>query len=247
MIKLSILTTNTTHHCYFVQEVKKNELEVSVIFEPPKPINNSVLLEQSFENQKKSFEEKRVNYENQRWFEGKKMDITNFTNVFKVDDINSKNAHEKLKEINPDLIVVFGTRKIKEDMISAFKNRIFNLHGGSPEKYRGLDSHYWAIYHKDFESITTTLHQVESSLDTGGIILQEKVKLWPNMNLYQLRASNTELCVYLTNELIDIFKKNKSIKSKKQKTKGRYYSLMPEALKSNIEFKFQNYIKKISS
>ena len=31
---------------------------------------------------------------------------------------------------------------------------------GVIQKYRGLDSHYWSIYHKDFESLVTTLHRV---------------------------------------------------------------------------------------
>lgn len=243
MIKLSILTTNTIHHCYFIQEVQKNELEVSVIFENPKPINNSVLLEQSFETEKKSFEDKRDNFETQRWFEGNDVNITKFSNVFSVDDINSYKAFQKIKAINPDLIVVFGTRKISNQLISAFRNKMFNLHGGNPEKYRGLDSHYWAIYHKDFESLVTTLHEIEPSLDTGKIILQGRVKLWEDMKLYQLRASNTELCIDLVFDLLKLYKRNKSIHSRKQKSKGRYYSLMPEVLKQDIKLKFENFIK----
>ena len=59
-------------------------------------------------------------------------------------------------------------------MISIFENKIFNLHGGDPEKYRGLDSHYWSIYHNDFKSLITTLHKVRPILDTGEIVLQGK-------------------------------------------------------------------------
>lgn len=243
-MKLSILTTNTIHHCFFVQEVQKIDIEVSVISENPTPIKNATLLARSFEIQKKTFEAKRDNYESQRWFNGRKTDINNFPNVNEVDDINSKISIDRLKEINPDLIVVFGTGLIKHELISNFENKIFNLHGGDPEKYRGLDSHYWSVYHKDFNSLVTTLHKVRPILDTGEIFLQERVKLWPDMQLYHLRASNTELCIELLNSLVDLYKINGYLKGRKQKTKGRYYSLMPEALKQDIEEKFNNYTKK---
>ena len=243
-MKLSILTTNTIHHSYFVQEVQKSDLEVSIISENPTPIKNSSLLAQSFEISKKNFEVKRDNYECQRWFGGRKTEINNFSRVYEVNEINSKISINKLKEINPDLVVVFGTGLIRQELISIFENKILNLHGGDPEKYRGLDSHYWSIYHNDFDSLITTLHKVRPTLDTGEIILQDKVKLWPEMQLYQLRASNTELCVELVFSLIDFYKRNGSVIGRRQKTKGRYYSLMPEALKQDVNEKFDNYIYK---
>ena len=245
-MKLTILTTNTIHHCYFVQEALKSDLEVSVISENPTPIKNIALLEQSFETSKKAYETKRNNYESQKWFQGRKTHINSFPNVYEVNDINSKSTINKLIEINPDLLVVFGTGLVRKGMISIFENKIFNLHGGDPEKYRGLDSHYWSIYHKDFKSLITTLHKVRPILDTGEIVLQGRVKLWSNMELYQLRASNTELCVDLMFSLVDLFKSNKPIIGRIQKSKGRYYSLMPEALKHDVKIKFDNYIKKNS-
>ena len=173
-----------------------------------------------------------------------KTEISNFLRVHEVNEINSKISINKLKEINPDLIVVFGTGIIRQELISIFENKIFNLHGGDPEKFRGLDSHYWSIYHNDFNSLITTLHKVRPTLDTEEIILQDKVKLWSQMQLYQLRSSNTELCVELVFSLIDFYKKKKSLIGRKQQTKGRYYSLMPEVLKQDVEKKFDNYINK---
>ena len=45
-----------------------------------------------------------------------------------------------------------------------------NLHGGDPEKYRGLDSHLWSIYHEDWASLVSTLHVVSKDLDAGDSI-----------------------------------------------------------------------------
>ena len=110
-------------------------MEVSIIIES----QNSIKIQDYYRGllkPKKIFELKRDDYESQRWFEGKKIELNNFPNVYEVDEVNSIMAIEKLKEINPELILVFGTRLIKQEMISYFKNKIFNLHGGDPEKYR---------------------------------------------------------------------------------------------------------------
>lgn len=244
-MRISILTTDTTHHCYFVQELQKKEIQISIICENVSPIKHESLLAKSFEDQKFAFETKRNDFEIKRWFHGHKIGISDFQNVYKVDNINSQKAINKLKETNPDIVIAFGTRLINKEIISIFKNKIFNLHGGDPEKYRGLDSHYWAIYHKDFKSLITTLHKVTPSFDTGDIVIQGKVNLWSGIKLHQLRASNSELCVSLMFSLIELFRKNGSILGRKQLTRGRYYSLMPEALKINVEQNLEIYTKKI--
>ena len=50
-----------------------------------------------------------------------------------------------------------------------YKNKIFNLHGGNPEEFRGLDSHYWSIYHNNF-NLYSCLHKLSYKLDDGDII-----------------------------------------------------------------------------
>ena len=65
------------------------------------------------------------------------------------------------------------------------------------------------------------------------------------MKLYQFRASNTELCVELFFSMLNHYKMNRSLVGRSQNTKGRYYSLMPESLKQDVEVKFENYINKI--
>ena len=64
------------------------------------------------------------------------------------------------------------------------------------------------------------------------------------MDLYQLRSSNTELCLQLSMELINKYKKNEIIKCFKQKSMGRYYSSMPESLKFRVSKNFKNFILK---
>ena len=45
----------------------------------------------------------------------------------------------------------------------------FNFHGANPEKYRGLDSQLWALWHRDYGELKTCLHQLNETLDDGDI------------------------------------------------------------------------------
>ena len=96
--------------------------------------------------------------------------------MFKVKNINSKRVKSIILDQKTKYILIFGTRKINLKYFKKFKNKIFNFHGGNPEKFRGLDSHYWAIYHKDFKSLEVCLHSAKQKLDTGGILFREKIR-----------------------------------------------------------------------
>lgn len=238
-MRVALLTTNTIHHSYFMSEIIKQDIELHVICEEVKHIKNQNLVKQSFEKQNKIFESKRNKYETDKWFKSNYFEISVFPNTVFVDCVNNQESLQTIDKINPELIIVYGTGLIRGDLLKKYKNKIYNFHGGNPEKYRGLDSHYWSIYHNDYDSLVTTLHKVDSGLDTGNIINQVKIELFPGMELHQLRASATESCILLFISLINNFD---IVKGEKQKSKGRYYSLMPEALKLIITKKFENYI-----
>ena len=114
----------------------------------------------------------------------------------------------------------------------------------NPEKYRGLDSHYWSIYHGDFK-LETCLHVLNNKLDDGKIIFKKCIKLKKNLRIFQLRELNTINCIDIALNLFRLLHLGKKIKTTKQKNIGRYYSFMPSLLKINLEKKFLNYCNKL--
>ena len=161
--------------------------------------------------------------------------------ILKVKNINDKNLANHLK-LNCDYLIVFGTNKIKNKLLKYFKNKIFNLHGGDPQKYRGLDSHYWCIYHNDFKSLISTIHFLDKNLDTGNIIYRKKINFSARNKIYHLRLLNTEILVYITLKLLRKLKKKQKIFSRKQISLGRYYSKMPNIIKNSLEKKFNSFV-----
>ena len=224
---IALLTTKTTHHIYFENQIFKKFKNIINIYETdsikPKFLTNIL------------FEKKRENYEKKKFFQNKEINFKSKSYILK--NINEKKIIKILKENNVKYIVVFGTRKIDNKILRNYKNKIYNLHGGNPEEYRGLDTHYWSIYHNNF-NLYSCLHELNEKLDDGNITFIKKIKLNKDMKIHQLRLVNTLCCISLVLRLIK-YKINKiKVPSIKQKTIGRYYSFMPKELKKIVEKKF---------
>lgn len=94
------------------------------------------------------------------------------TIVLKVDSINSEETKKIIKECQPDVVVVNGTRIINKDILEAIHVPFVNTHVGISPKYRGAHGGYWALTENDIEHCGVTVHLVDTGIDTGGILYQ---------------------------------------------------------------------------
>jgi len=232
-MRIAILTTDTIHHNYFVRELAQIYSDISVFIE-------TMSIQPHF-NVAHPFEKKRDIYECNTLFDGKEPHLGDFASCNSYQNINDDAATDKIRSLNPNVVVVFGTSIIKSPLLSMMDHRIINLHGGDPELYRGLDSHLWAIYHKCFNHLITTLHHVNRRLDDGLIIMKMNIPLYKNMKLYQLRKSNTDVCIKLVRYALDLFQNEGSFPSIPQNNIGRYYSFMPGVLKDVCIASFEKH------
>lgn len=235
-MKIIILTTDTPHHLFFVKKIA-SLFNISAIVLEEKILSPDF---KTFHN----FEKLRDMYESKQLFSSENVKYEDFCSTHKVQTINDNSCFEIVKKNNPEVIISFGTSIIKKKLIDLCPNGFVNLHGGNPEYYRGLDSHLWAIYHKNFDQLTVTLHRVNSKIDDGEIIQQSNIKLKNTSQLFELRLENTKLCINLVASSLYFFKNNKKFISRPQIKKGRYYSFMPSTLK---EVCLKNFNNKISS
>jgi hypothetical protein len=237
-MKILVLTTQTSHHAFFVREMQVHgyvEVFCETKASPSFPFETS-----------HPFELERDQYEWGKWFDGKHMGIEEIAPTRFFVSLNDMPAVDAMRTSAADLILVFGTAALKPPVLAACQDRIFNLHGGDPEEYRGLDTHLWAIYHKEFNKLITTLHGVQAELDAGDIVAQSAVPIRPGMPLHELRSANTEVCVDLCRAAIDRLERNGRVPVRKQRQKGRYYSAMPAALKSICKDYFERYSTRLS-
>lgn len=227
-----ILTTDTPHHVYFVREIARAFPDLHVVDEQQRIVPR-------FET-RHPFEDARDAFERSRWFDGRVVLLRDLAQTTAVDSVNDLGL-AALDVARPDVVVSFGVGRISATVIGRFHGRIVNLHGGDPGEYRGLDSHLWAIYHRDWRALVATLHAVNESFDDGAIIAQAPVPLHRGMALHELRAANTEACTAMTLEALRTYMRIGTFPLRAQQQKGRYYSSMPAVLKAICIEQFTRY------
>lgn len=233
MTKICILTTQTPHHTWFVQKLAEKYSEVEVVLE-------TIPYSPKFETKHK-LDDDIFKYERDYFFNDHDMKINTIVSTFKSENINDKRVLEFIEKRNPSIVISFGVGLLKKSLIKLLQGKIINLHGGDPEFYRGLDSHLWAIYHDDYDKLTTTIHVLNSRLDDGDIILKQSLDLSKISEIHQLRTLNTEACLALSISAIEMHKSIGRFVCHKQNQHGRYYSFMPKDLKEICIEKFMNY------
>ena len=85
---------------------------------------------------------------------------------------NTEEGRSLLKQLNPDLIVVNGTRIISKKTLESVPATFINIHTGITPAFRGVHGGYWAVAKGKKELFGTTIHYVDTGVDTGGIIEQ---------------------------------------------------------------------------
>jgi folate-dependent phosphoribosylglycinamide formyltransferase PurN len=90
--------------------------------------------------------------------------------VREVPHINHSEVVRWAKELQPDLICVFGTSLIRGELLQQGRLGIVNLHGGLSPEYRGADCTFWALYNGEPDKVGCTLHYIDAGIDTGRLI-----------------------------------------------------------------------------
>ena len=89
-----------------------------------------------------------------------------------VDNVNTPQFLEKLKDLEPKCLVSFSaTQRFSKEMIRAFPNGAVNVHYGALPRYAGLSPYFWHLHFGE-ERFGVTLHRIEEQLDAGKIIKQ---------------------------------------------------------------------------
>lgn len=233
-MRVMVLTTQTLHHAHFLQALAPGLSDLLVLAETDG-------LAPAYETAH-PFELDRDRYESDLWFDGAEPSLQCFAETQWVANANDAEALDAIRSYAPDMIVDFGTGRLRAETIAAGSRAAFlNLHGGNPEKYRGLDSHLWAIWHGQWSEIVTCLHRMEPTLDTGAILGISSLDLAGCEDLSHIRAVNTEACIRLTCDAIAQLHETGEIEARAQESRGRYYSFMPAVLKSQCVVKFRRF------
>ena len=99
-----------------------------------------------------------------------------------VSSVNSPACLEALQRLQPDLVIVHGTRIISKKILEGINATFINIHAGITPRYRGSHGAYWALANNDRENCGVTVHLVDPGIDTGNILAQGTIPLTPKDN-----------------------------------------------------------------
>jgi folate-dependent phosphoribosylglycinamide formyltransferase PurN len=116
---------------------------------------------------------------------------SNFNNikVTRIPNEEELKVVEYLKKHNPEIVVVNGTKILSNNILNACNAEFINLHCGITPAYRGVHGAYWALVNNDMENCGVTIHQVDSGIDTGYILYQDKIVVseLDNFHVYPIK------------------------------------------------------------
>lgn len=102
----------------------------------------------------------------------RELKIAEIENVVHIDSVNSESGREALRRANPKVVVVNGTRIIGKETLESVGAKFINMHAGITPLYRGVHGGYWALAENKPNLVGTTVHFVDTGIDTGNIIGQ---------------------------------------------------------------------------
>ncbi len=179
---------------------------------------------------------------------GKKLGISSIKEVAVENNIpvyqpeklkNDSEALNKLKDMNPDFIIVVAYGQIlTKEVLDIPKYGCLNLHASLLPKYRGAAPINWAIMNGEKESGNTTMF-MDTGLDTGDMLLKSKVEITENMTAGELHdILMKDGGLLLAETLKGII--NKTIKREKQGESPTNYAAMLDKNMAKIDWSLNN-------
>lgn len=163
----------------------------------------------------------------------------NYIKSYKIPEIearsvNSEEFRKKLLKLNPDIILVGSwSEKIQKATYDIPKIASINVHPSLLPKYRGPNPYFWAIRNRETMS-GVTFHLIDNGFDTGAILAQEEVKIYPSDTGESLKQRTVLTARGAACELLKALKEDIIIPLQQREDKATYYSC-PEGLE--LDFK----------
>ena len=220
-----IITSTTVRHKFFALKILKSIPNSFVIFEPRDRIDYykvkiddimSDHFEGLFKEEEFFFQEEVKKNEN--FLESKTLGYVD------KDEINSTLFLDIISRLNPKCIALYSVSILRDEIISKFSKRLFNVHAGLSPYYRGTATNIWPIINNELEFIGMTIHHIDKGIDSGGLIIQDRPVISEFDNTHTMACKNTILSADLMIKALNRLLETGSVPDVKQDLSlGRQY------------------------
>ena len=145
----------------------------------------------------------------------KKYALSKGLKILQPEKLKNPDFLNELRELHADLQVVVAFRMLPEVVWSMPPMGTINLHASLLPQYRGAAPINWAIINGEKETGVTTF-KLQQEIDTGNILLQEKIKIGDEENAGELHDRMMELGADLLLQTVNELVKNNLQEIKQQ-------------------------------
>jgi len=137
-------------------------------------------------------------------------------------DVNSE-YYDLIKHEGIDLIIVASYDQIIRSRLLKLPNLgAINVHPSLLPRYRGPSPLQWSILKGEKET-GVTIHFIDEGIDTGDIILQNKIDIPDSITISGLRLLTNKLSEYMIVDVINMLVNGIITRRKQESTEATYY------------------------
>lgn len=186
---LVILTANSWRHRYVANRLIENFNVLGVVSEVKRGLKGGETVEENTVIAQHG----RERDEKEKLYFGKetKFDLP-ADRILNVDyeGANTPEVFKWISDLKPDLIALFGTSIIKDPLLSAYENKIINMHLGLSPYYRGSATGFWPLVFNEPECVGVTVHLAVLKVDAGAILGQIRPDISANDDSHDFGYKN---------------------------------------------------------
>ncbi|HBF2562890.1 TPA: methionyl-tRNA formyltransferase [Clostridioides difficile] len=165
----------------------------------------------------------------------KELAIENNIPVYQPVKARDKEFIDKIKSLNPDVIVVVAFGQIlPKEILEIPKLGCINVHVSLLPKYRGAAPINWVIINGEEKTGVTTMY-MDEGLDTGDMILKTKVNLDENITAGELHDKMMNIGAETLKETLRLIEEGNAPREVQNHEEFSYAPIMNKSL-GNIDF-----------
>ncbi|MBI4065724.1 methionyl-tRNA formyltransferase [Candidatus Kaiserbacteria bacterium] len=149
-------------------------------------------------------------------------------------NLNSQETADFVQKCAPDIVFIFGTKIIKDPVLSVLPKDRVNMHVGLSPWYKGAATLFWPFYNMQPQFCGVTFHQIVPAADAGAVIHQCVPELSMGDGIHDVACKTLIAAQKDLSALLKQWGKNGSFFEVQQRTSGRLYlesAFRPEHLR----------------
>ena len=141
--------------------------------------------------------------------------------VIRTDSINSPLVQAALEETSIDVCILTCVSILSRNTLEAIDAPVLNIHGGHLPDYRGCHCFFFALYDGQFDKIGSTIHFVDTGIDTGDIVEVVKPAIVASDNAERLYCRAEHLAAHRLVRWLELMEEGADLPRQRQQFRGR--------------------------